>query len=118
MTDAPARPTTRPMPSPAAWLGIGAVRVYQWTLRPVIGANCRFSPSCSEYAVEALRTHGALRGAGLAGWRILRCNPWNEGGYDPVPACDCHTTDGTAPPLPRDARAEAEAPTDHCQAGP
>ena len=118
MTGAPARPAARPMPSPAAWLGIGAVRVYQWTLRPVIGANCRFSPSCSEYAVEALRTHGALRGAGLAGWRILRCNPWNEGGYDPVPACDCHTTDGTAPPLPRDARADAEAPTDHCQAGP
>ena len=64
------------------------VRAYQWTLRPVIGANCRFLPSCSDYAVEALRGHGALRGSGLAARRILRCNPWHEGGYDPVPACD------------------------------
>ncbi|HSU07351.1 MAG TPA: membrane protein insertion efficiency factor YidD [Acetobacteraceae bacterium] len=76
-------------PSPAARAGIGAVRVYQWTLRPFIGANCRFYPTCSEYAIEALRDHGALRGSGLAAWRILRCNPWTTGGYDPVPACDC-----------------------------
>jgi uncharacterized protein len=63
----------------------GAVRTYQWTIRPVIGANCRFYPSCSEYAVEALATHGALRGAALSAGRILRCNPWNDGGFDPVP---------------------------------
>jgi len=81
--------------SPAARGFIGAVRLYQWTLRPFIGANCRFYPTCSEYAVEALRRHGALRGAGLAGWRVLRCNPWNEGGYDPVPGCGCDTS-GTA----------------------
>jgi uncharacterized protein len=72
-------------------LAVGAVRVYQWTLRPVIGANCRFAPSCSDYAIEALRSHGAARGALLAGRRILRCNPWTEGGFDPVPACDCRT---------------------------
>ena len=78
--------------SPAAQACIGAVRLYQWTLRPFIGANCRFYPTCSDYAVEALRRHGALRGAGLAGWRVLRCNPWNEGGYDPVPGCDCDTS--------------------------
>jgi uncharacterized protein len=71
--------------SPAAWLGVGAVRTYQWTIRPIIGANCRFHPSCSEYAIDALRTYGALRGGALAAWRVLRCNPWNEGGYDPVP---------------------------------
>ncbi|MDE2583661.1 MAG: membrane protein insertion efficiency factor YidD [Rhodospirillales bacterium] len=71
--------------SPGAWVGIGAVRVYQWTLRPVLGGNCRFAPSCSDYAVEALRRHGAVRGSGLAAWRILRCNPWCQGGYDPVP---------------------------------
>ena len=70
--------------TPAAALGIGAVRVYQYTLRGFIGPNCRFCPSCSDYAVEALRTHGALRGGAKAGWRILRCNPWNAGGYDPV----------------------------------
>ncbi len=74
------------MTSPAAMLGIGAVRVYQYTLRGFIGPNCRFCPTCSEYAVDALRTHGALRGGAMAGWRILRCNPWSAGGYDPVDA--------------------------------
>ena len=74
--------------SPAARLGVGAVRVYQWTLRPLIGANCRFWPSCSEYAVDALRIHGAVRGSALAAKRILRCNPWHEGGVDPVPGSD------------------------------
>jgi len=72
--------------SPAAHLAVGAVRAYQWTIRPLIGANCRFWPSCSDYAVEAVREHGAVRGSALAGWRILRCNPWCQGGYDPVPA--------------------------------
>ena len=61
------------------------VRVYQWTLRPFIGANCRFEPSCSHYAIEALTRHGALRGIPLSAWRILRCNPWTAGGADPVP---------------------------------
>jgi putative membrane protein insertion efficiency factor len=63
----------------------GAVRAYQYTLRPLIGYNCRFHPHCSEYALEALATHGALRGSALAARRILRCNPWHPGGYDPVP---------------------------------
>jgi putative membrane protein insertion efficiency factor len=61
------------------------VRIYQWTVRPLIGSNCRFHPSCSDYAIEALAVHGAWRGALLAGRRILRCNPWVAGGYDPVP---------------------------------
>lgn len=63
----------------------GCVHTYRYTLRAVIGANCRFHPSCSDYALEALDTHGALRGTGLAARRILRCHPWNPGGYDPVP---------------------------------
>ena len=71
--------------SPAAVVIAGAVKTYQWTARPLLGPNCRFHPSCSDYAVEALRTHGALRGGGLAARRILRCNPWNAGGFDPVP---------------------------------
>ena len=71
--------------TPAAGVGVALVRTYQWTLRPLIGTNCRFWPSCSEYAVEALREHGALHGGALAGRRILRCHPWNPGGYDPVP---------------------------------
>ncbi len=62
----------------------GTVRAYQLTLRGVIGAQCRFEPSCSHYAIEALHTHGALRGAAMAARRILRCNPWHPGGYDPV----------------------------------
>lgn len=61
------------------------VRIYQWTLRPFIGAQCRFEPSCSHYAIEALRSHGTARGTVLSARRILRCNPWSPGGYDPVP---------------------------------
>ena len=64
---------------------VGLVRVYQWTLRPFIGPHCRFEPSCSHYAVDALRRHGALRGSALAARRVLRCNPWTPGGLDPVP---------------------------------
>jgi putative membrane protein insertion efficiency factor len=75
--------------SPLAWPLILLVRAYQLMIRPVIGTNCRFEPHCSAYAIEALREHGAVRGSGLAAWRVLRCNPWNEGGYDPVPPCDC-----------------------------
>jgi putative membrane protein insertion efficiency factor len=70
----------------AAGVAVALVRTYQWTLRPLIGANCRFCPSCSDYAVDAFRAHGALRGGGLAARRILRCHPWNPGGFDPVPA--------------------------------
>jgi putative membrane protein insertion efficiency factor len=75
--------------STASAVAAGAVRVYQWTLRPILGSNCRFDPSCSDYAVEAFRRHGASRGGVLALRRVLRCNPWNEGGSDPVPPCDC-----------------------------
>ncbi len=64
----------------------GAVRAYQWTVRPIIGAHCRFEPSCSHYAIAALASHGALRGTALAARRLLRCNPWNAGGFDPVPS--------------------------------
>ena len=63
------------------------VRLYQWTLRPFIGAHCRFEPSCSHYAIEALQSHGPFHGSRLAASRILRCNPWNAGGWDPCPAC-------------------------------
>ena len=65
---------------------IGLVRVYQYTLRPFTGAHCRFEPHCSAYAIDALRTHGAVRGVWLATKRVLRCNPWHPGGHDPVPA--------------------------------
>ena len=71
--------------SPAAGIAVGMVRAYQWTLRPVLGSNCRFYPSCSDYALEAFRLHGAGRGSALAARRLLRCHPWHEGGFDPVP---------------------------------
>jgi len=61
------------------------IRIYQLTLSPYIGNCCRFNPSCSRYAAEALRTHGFWRGSYLAVRRILRCNPFCAGGYDPVP---------------------------------
>lgn len=61
------------------------VRLYQRTLARLLPPSCRFMPSCSQYMLEALELHGSLRGLGLGLWRILRCNPWCNGGYDPVP---------------------------------
>ena len=93
--------------TPAARLGVGAVRAYQWTIRPLIGPHCRFWPSCSDYAIEALRCHGAARGSWLAAGRILRCNPWCDGGYDPVPPTDraAATAQPTGAQAGRDHRA-------------
>jgi len=65
---------------------IALVTVYQYTISPLLGPRCRYYPSCSNYAVQALREHGAVRGLGLASWRLLRCNPFSNGGYDPVPS--------------------------------
>lgn len=65
---------------------VGMVRLYQRLLRPVLPPRCRFAPSCSEYAVQAIEAHGASRGTLLAVRRVMRCHPWNAGGYDPIPA--------------------------------
>jgi putative membrane protein insertion efficiency factor len=64
---------------------IGLVRAYQYLFRPLLGANCRFYPSCSDYARDALERYGAIRGTWLAVRRIGRCQPFHPGGYDPVP---------------------------------
>lgn len=61
------------------------VKAYRYGISPFLGQNCRFSPSCSEYAIEALHRHGAFRGLLLALRRVSRCHPWNPGGFDPVP---------------------------------
>ena len=61
------------------------VRIYQMTLSPYIGRQCRFTPTCSNYFIEAVGRHGPLRGTAMGLWRILRCNPLCRGGYDPVP---------------------------------
>jgi putative membrane protein insertion efficiency factor len=66
---------------PLLWL----IRAYQLIISPMLPASCRFEPSCSRYSYEAIQKHGAIKGAGLAIWRICRCNPWGKGGYDPVP---------------------------------
>lgn len=65
-------------------LAVLPIRLYQWVLSPLLGQRCRYYPSCSEYAVQAIQRFGILRGAVLAGWRLLRCNPWSRGGFDPV----------------------------------
>jgi putative membrane protein insertion efficiency factor len=66
-----------------AMLLVAAVRVYQWTLSPLIGRHCRFEPTCSAYFILAVRKHGAMRGTWLGMRRIGRCHPWSAGGYDP-----------------------------------
>jgi putative membrane protein insertion efficiency factor len=64
---------------------VAVVRAYQYALSPMLGQHCRFHPSCSAYAAEAIERHGAAHGAWLAVKRIARCHPWHAGGYDPVP---------------------------------
>src|SRR5437660_86550 len=75
----------RTRPGPVAWVLLVPVRVYRRFISPILPPSCRFHPSCSAYAVEALTKHGALRGSWLALRRLLRCGPWHPGGYDPVP---------------------------------
>ena len=64
---------------------LALIRFYKYVISPFLGRRCRFFPSCSEYAAEALEKHGALKGARLGLKRISRCHPWNPGGFDPVP---------------------------------
>ena len=79
------------MRDPLRLLLIGLLRAYRLLISPLYGQVCRYHPSCSAYALEAVTVHGSLRGTWLAGRRVARCHPWAAGGYDPVPA-------------PRDAR--------------
>jgi putative membrane protein insertion efficiency factor len=65
---------------------IAPIRFYQRFISPALPKRCKYHPSCSEYAAQAVRTYGVPRGLVLAGWRLLRCNPWSHGGVDPVEA--------------------------------
>ena len=72
------------------------IRGYQYLISPLLGSNCRFYPSCSHYMIEAIETHGILKGGYLGIRRILRCHPYSEGGMDPVPprcGCGSHSND-------------------------
>ena len=76
---------------------ITLIRVYQYAISPMLGQRCKYYPSCSNYAIGVLREHGVICGIGLAAWRLLRCNPFSHGGYDPVPprhACNHHQHSG------------------------
>ncbi|HVS26914.1 MAG TPA: membrane protein insertion efficiency factor YidD [Burkholderiales bacterium] len=68
-----------------ARFALAAITLYRYLLSPLLGRHCRFAPSCSEYAGEAIAKYGVLKGAWLGMKRILRCHPWHPGGYDPVP---------------------------------
>ena len=79
-------PTIAALP---ARLARALIRGYQLFLSPLVPASCRFYPTCSEYARDAFAAHGFVRGLGLSVRRVLRCNPWNRGGVDPVPSTGC-----------------------------
>ena len=81
--------------NPISWIFVAAIRVYQYLVSPLIGPTCRFMPSCSEYAREAVVMHGPLFGTWLALGRLARCHPWGGEGWDPVPTAthrcrNCH----------------------------
>lgn len=80
-----ARTTLWKLGAPVRGILVGIIRVYQVTLSGVFGGRCKYYPTCSRYAVEAIRTHGAAKGSALALWRLLRCNPLSRGGVDHVP---------------------------------
>ena len=88
------------------YLLIGFLRTYRMLISPLYGQVCRYHPSCSAYALEAVTLHGSLRGSGYAVRRLTRCHPWSAGGYDPVPASL------TDPPPTASQSTEPTAPSD------
>lgn len=85
VADAPTTPPGAARAGPAGRLLAAAVVLYQQLISPLLPASCRYYPTCSQYAREAILLHGVKRGTRLALRRILRCHPWRRGGYDPVP---------------------------------
>jgi uncharacterized protein len=74
---------------------LAIIRAYQFLLSPWVGNQCRFYPTCSHYAAQAIEHHGALKGSWLATRRICKCHPWHPGGFDPVPGCEHNATSET-----------------------
>ena len=71
-----------PMWNPLVWLVLGLIHAYRLAISPLAGNRCKYHPSCSQYALDAYRRYGFVRGSLLTGWRLLRCNPWSRGGVD------------------------------------
>lgn len=87
-----------PRRDPLTWLLLVPIRAYRRFVSPGIAPRCRYAPTCSAYAVEALEVHGPVKGLLLAGWRLLRCNPWSLGGVDHVPPRGRWRPDAWVPP--------------------
>lgn len=98
-------------PNPLQWLGLALIRFYQRFISPLFGPTCRYYPSCSSYAVEAIQLHGFFKGTGLGVWRILRCNPWSRGGVDFPPGS---TREVPIPPDPIDDDEDVDGAADDC----
>jgi putative membrane protein insertion efficiency factor len=71
--------------NPLSYLFIGLIKIYQYTISPLLGASCRYQPTCSQYGIEALKKHGFFNGSYLTIKRVLSCHPWGGHGHDPVP---------------------------------
>jgi putative membrane protein insertion efficiency factor len=78
------RVVARELARAPALAGVGLVYAYRYTVGVLLPASCKYHPSCSQYAIDAIRKHGIVRGSARAGWRLLRCNPWSHGGVDPA----------------------------------
>jgi putative membrane protein insertion efficiency factor len=82
----PGAPFARAIVRGARAIALAPIVVYQKAISPALPRRCKYEPTCSRYAIDAIWTYGILKGAVLAAWRVLRCNPWSDGGYDPVDA--------------------------------
>lgn len=91
--------------APVRWLALALLYAYRYTISPILPPTCRFHPSCSAYTLGAVQTHGIGKGVVLGVWRLLRCNPWNLGGLDPVPPRGAWRPDIHPDGTPRDPRA-------------
>jgi putative membrane protein insertion efficiency factor len=86
------------------WMALALLRVYKWLISPLVGPACRYVPSCSEYAMEAVARYGVVRGGLKAAWRLARCHPFAQGGLDPVVSCQLPVASGNTPPLKESTR--------------
>lgn len=97
------------------WILIGLLRIYRAVISPIYGPVCKYHPSCSMYALQAVTRFGAVRGSWLAVRRVIRCNPWSDGGYDPVPGTD---PDAGTRPVPEAEPGSVSAPEPQDQPQP